>query len=111
MALGVTLGQDGVDGGDLGLKSAGADALVVDDDVAVGDDISGVKVADFQIWSGSSSDEREEACRQGNETFGELHGGRGLDTEVTEEVMKKDEDEYFEGKSSRLYRMLPSPKP
>lgn len=72
------LAQDAADGGKLGLNIGIVDALVEDNNVAVGDDVLGSGAADLGVrcLDGGSGNERQEAGREGNETLGELHDDR-----------------------------------
>lgn len=70
------LAQNGVDGGKLGFDVLRLDVLVEDNYIAVGDDILGGGVADFQVrlvGDRGTGDEWQEGGREGNETLGELH--------------------------------------
>ena len=73
---GAALAQNGVDGGELGFDVLGLNVLVEDNDIAVGDDILGGRVADLQVWlvrDWGTGDEWQEGSREGNETLGKLH--------------------------------------
>jgi hypothetical protein len=72
------LAQDAADGGELRLDVSIVDALVEDNNVAVWDDVLGPRAADLGVLclDGGSSDEGQEAGREGNETLGELHDVR-----------------------------------
>ena len=78
------LAQDAADGGKLGLNVGIVDVLVEDNNVAVGDDVLSSGSADLGVLclNGSSSNERKEAGREGNEALRELHGVRWRTSDV-----------------------------